>query len=93
MIEYTTWFIFAYFILLNAGYLALNFLSIFALQRTKQDKLMEDMPQVFSGREPSISILVPAYNEEATITASIRCCSTSTHRPPIRTCVRWFVVE
>ncbi|MBT9477001.1 MAG: glycosyltransferase family 2 protein [Polaromonas sp.] len=72
MIEYTTWFIFAYFILLNAGYLALNFLSIFALQRTKQDKLMEDMPQVFSGLEPSISILVPAYNEEATITASIR---------------------
>ncbi|WP_293469869.1 glycosyltransferase family 2 protein [Polaromonas sp.] len=33
---------------------------------------MEDMPQVFSGLEPSISILVPAYNEEATITASIR---------------------
>ncbi|MDO8248184.1 MAG: glycosyltransferase [Rhodoferax sp.] len=72
MIEYTTWFIFGYFILLNAGYLALNFLSIFALHRNKQDKLLEDLPQVFSGLEPGISILVPAYNEEATITASIR---------------------
>ena len=72
MIEFTTWFIFTYFILLNAGYLALNFLSIFALQKNKQEKLLEDMPQVFSGLEPGISILVPAYNEEATITASIR---------------------
>ena len=72
MIEFTTWFIFAYFILLNLCYLALNFLSIFALQRNKQEKLLEDMPQVFSGLEPGISILVPAYNEEATITASIR---------------------
>ncbi|MDQ3061098.1 MAG: glycosyltransferase family 2 protein [Pseudomonadota bacterium] len=72
MIEFTTWFIFAYFIVLNAGYLALNFLSIFALQRNKQEKLLEDLPQVFSGLEPGISILVPAYNEEATITASIR---------------------
>ena len=31
MIEYTTWFIIAYFVALNGSYLALNFLSIFAL--------------------------------------------------------------
>ncbi len=72
MIEFTTWFIFAYFILLNMGYLALTLLSIFALQRDNQEKLLENLPQVFSGLEPGISILVPAYNEEATITASIR---------------------
>lgn len=72
MIEFTTWFIFAYFILLNAGYLGLNFLSIFALQKNRQEKLLDDLPQAFSGLEPGISILVPAYNEEATITASIR---------------------
>ena len=72
MIEFTTWFIFAYFILLNAGYLGLNFLSIFALQKTRQEKLLDDLPQAFSGLEPGISILVPAYNEETTITASIR---------------------
>ncbi len=72
MIEFTTWFIFGYFILLNGGYLALNFLSIFALQRNNQEKLLDSLPQVFTGLEPGISILVPAYNEEATITASIR---------------------
>lgn len=72
MIAFTTWFIFAYFILLNAGYLALNFLSLIALQRNKQDKLLEDLPQLFSGLQPGISILVPAYNEEATIIAAVR---------------------
>ena len=72
MIEYTTWFIFGYFILLNGGYLGLNFLSILALQRNKQEKLLDELPQVFSGLDPGISILVPAYNEEATITAAIR---------------------
>ncbi|WP_309680679.1 glycosyltransferase [Polaromonas sp.] len=72
MIEFTTWFIFGYFILLNGGYLALNFLSLFALHRNNQEKLLDDLPQVFTGLEPGISILVPAYNEEATITASIR---------------------
>lgn len=72
MIEIATWFVFGYFILLNGSYLALNFLSIFALQRNNQEKLLDDLPQIFTGLEPGISILVPAYNEEATITASIR---------------------
>lgn len=72
MMELATWFVFAYFLALNAGYLALNFLSIFALHRNKQEKLLDDLPQVFTSLEPGISILVPAYNEEATITASIR---------------------
>jgi len=72
MIELTTWFILGYFIVLNAGYLALNFLSLFSLKKGQEEKLFEDLPQAFSGLEPGISILVPAYNEEATITASIR---------------------
>jgi cellulose synthase/poly-beta-1,6-N-acetylglucosamine synthase-like glycosyltransferase len=72
MIQVATWFIFGYFILLNGGYLALNLLSIFALQRNKQEKLLEDLPQVFTSLDPGISILVPAYNEETTITSSIR---------------------
>lgn len=71
-IELTTWFVFAYFILLNGSYIALNLLSIFALQKDNEEKLLESLPQVFKGLEPGISILVPAYNEEATITASIR---------------------
>jgi len=70
--ELATWFIFAYFILLNGSYITLNLLSIFALQKSNEEKLLESLPQVFKGLEPGISILVPAYNEETTITASIR---------------------
>lgn len=70
--ELTTWFIFVYFILLNVSYLGLNLLSILALQKSKEEKLLDALPQIFTGLEPGISILVPAYNEEATITASIR---------------------
>lgn len=72
MVLYITWFVFGYFLLLNGGYLVLNILSIFALQKNNQEKLLENLPQIFTGLEPGISILVPAYNEEATITASIR---------------------
>ena len=70
--ELTTWFIFAYFVLLNASYLGLNLLSILALKKNKEEKLLDSLPQVFTDLEPGISILVPAYNEETTITASIR---------------------
>jgi len=61
-----------YFVLLNGGYLLLNFLAMFALRRRAQEAVLDDLPQVYSALEPPISILVPAYNEEATIAASVR---------------------
>lgn len=62
----------AYFVLLNGGYLLLNFLAMFALRRRAQEAVLDDLPQVYSALQPPISILVPAYNEEATIAASVR---------------------
>ena len=72
MTDWLVWCVFGYFILMNLGYLSLNLFSIAALHKNNQEKLLQDLPQVYSGLEPGISILVPAYNEEANITASIR---------------------
>ena len=72
LVNATTWFILAYFVALNTGYLVLNLLSLGSLHRGRQEKLLEELPQVFTGLDPAISVLVPAYNEEAGIAASIR---------------------
>ena len=72
IVDSVNWFILGYFILLNVGYLTLNLLAMAALYRNNQEKVLEDLPQVYTGLEPAISILVPAFNEEATIAASVQ---------------------
>lgn len=69
---FATWFVLAYFILLNLSYLALNFLSLAALKRRAEEELLDDLPQSWSRLAPPISVIVPAYNEETTIAASVR---------------------
>jgi cellulose synthase/poly-beta-1,6-N-acetylglucosamine synthase-like glycosyltransferase len=71
-IEFVTWFVLCYFIMLNGGYLLLNLMSLRALHRRGQEQFLDKVPRAYSGLEPPVSILVPAYNEEATIAASIR---------------------
>ncbi|QAU34475.1 glycosyltransferase family 2 protein [Janthinobacterium sp. 17J80-10] len=72
LIEFVTWFILCYFVALNGGYLLLNLLSLRALHRRGQEQFLNELPQAYSGLEPPVSLLVPAYNEETTIAASIR---------------------
>lgn len=72
VIDFVTWFVFIYFLMLNGGYLTLNMLSIISLRRSEHRRILDELPQAYSGLEIPISILVPAYNEEATIAASIR---------------------
>jgi cellulose synthase/poly-beta-1,6-N-acetylglucosamine synthase-like glycosyltransferase len=72
LVDFVTWFVLCYFILLNGGYLALNFLSLRTLHRKGQEEVLDDLPRAYSGLEPPVSILVPAYNEAATIAASVR---------------------
>ncbi len=72
VIECVTWFVLCYFIALNGGYLLLNLMSMKALRRSAQEAFFDDLPRAYSGLEPPVSILVPAYNEEATIAASVR---------------------
>lgn len=61
-----------YFVALNAGYLLLGVLSLGGLRRQARERAGPDDAVDFLGIEPPISLLVPAYNEEATIQASIR---------------------
>jgi cellulose synthase/poly-beta-1,6-N-acetylglucosamine synthase-like glycosyltransferase len=70
--EIAQWFFLLYFIGLNVGYLALNAFSLLELPRHLEARLLDVLPRAHSGYEPPVSVLVPAYNEEATIAASVR---------------------
>jgi cellulose synthase/poly-beta-1,6-N-acetylglucosamine synthase-like glycosyltransferase len=61
-----------YFLVLFAVYLGLNLISIFTLARYMQLHTAGDFPQTYSGFDPPISVIVPAYNEQACIVSSIR---------------------
>jgi cellulose synthase/poly-beta-1,6-N-acetylglucosamine synthase-like glycosyltransferase len=68
----TQWFFLAYFIALQLGFIFLNLLAIGVLRRHMDMTSVDRLSQVFSGLEPPISIVVPAYNEAATIVSSVR---------------------
>lgn len=61
-----------YFVLLNAGYLALNLLSLINLRRYMEGHGLGSLQKTYIGFDLPISVLVPAYNEEASIAASVR---------------------
>ena len=65
-------FFLAYFIALNGSYLLLNLFALIAIKRHLDNYSLAELPRPYSGLEPPVSILVPAYNEEATIAASVR---------------------
>jgi cellulose synthase/poly-beta-1,6-N-acetylglucosamine synthase-like glycosyltransferase len=52
--------------------LSLTVISIFSLRQYFEERRGEGFPDAFTGYEPQISIIVPAYNEAATIANSIR---------------------
>lgn len=62
----------AYFLLLNGVYLLLNVLATFSLRSINQLREINELPHAHTMLEPPISILVPAYNEETTIAATVR---------------------
>lgn len=66
------WFFLLYFVLINLGYIGLNLLAIPTLRRKISLRPLENLPPIYSGFEPPVSLLVPAYNEEATIASSVR---------------------
>jgi cellulose synthase/poly-beta-1,6-N-acetylglucosamine synthase-like glycosyltransferase len=63
----------AYFVLINVCYTGLLVAAVFEMRRTRNEAVgINDHIVVGSRLAPTISILAPAYNEEATITASVQ---------------------
>lgn len=61
-----------YFVAINCAYLSLNLVALVTMKRYLDRHALDSLAHPYSGLEPPISLLVPAYNEEATIVASIR---------------------
>ncbi|MHB0852953.1 glycosyltransferase family 2 protein [Stutzerimonas nitrititolerans] len=61
-----------YFVLLNGTYLVLNVLSMASLLAYMRERAVIGEAAPYLGVEPPVSILMPAFNEEATIRTSVR---------------------
>lgn len=72
LIASAQWLFLGYFAGLNLLYLGLNLVSLVAILRDRHLRIPGELSNFYSGLEPPISLLVPAYNEETTIVASIR---------------------
>lgn len=65
------WLFFAYFVVLNLVYLALNYVSAFSIHRYMRDHHSRFLPEAFDAYQPPVSVLVPAHNEEKSIVATV----------------------
>ena len=70
VLEGVQWFFLSYFIVLNSIYLGLAFGALFGLRRYM--KGISAAERVYSHLQMPISLVVPAYNESATIATTIR---------------------
>ncbi|HSN03573.1 MAG TPA: glycosyltransferase family 2 protein [Nitrospira sp.] len=66
------WLFLLYLLGLTTGYLMLNLVAGIHLRGYMEERALANLPHGYTGFEPQISLLVPAYNEEATIAASVR---------------------
>ena len=71
-VDAAQWFFISYFIAINVAYLVLNAISLFAVHDYAGWREIANQRRPYAGLEPPVSVLVPAYNEERTIAASVR---------------------
>lgn len=72
MIEFLQWLFLSYFVLQSMAYLTLYLSALRGIGHFMTRISLERVLSYQSGLEPPISILVPAYNEAATIVGSVR---------------------
>ena len=61
-----------YLLGVNLVYLTLNIVSFVVLRRHQQRETLGSLSTSFSNLELPVSLLIPAYNEEATVAATVR---------------------
>jgi cellulose synthase/poly-beta-1,6-N-acetylglucosamine synthase-like glycosyltransferase len=71
VIQFVQWFFLIYVIAIHTVYLSLNIISFLFILRYQKFKMLKSLPQIYSGLEPPVSILVPAFNEEMTIISTV----------------------
>jgi len=72
LVQYAEWFFLAYFFCVNGGYLLLVILAFFRLADYMGTVEFAALPHIYTELEPPVTVLVPAYNEAASIVGSIR---------------------
>ncbi len=65
------WFFLLYFSFTSFFYLLLNYLAVARVFRHLEETCLERFHVTYTGLEPPISLLVPAYNEERTIVSTV----------------------
>lgn len=66
------WMVLIYVCGLTIAYLLLDVVSLFGIKRWIDSSSTDALPHLAAGLEPPVSLLVPAYNEAATIEATVR---------------------
>ncbi len=71
MATFVTWAMVVYFLAVHSIYLLLSLLAAGALYRHQRLREIEELPLSYSLLSLPVSVLVPAYNEETTISATV----------------------
>jgi cellulose synthase/poly-beta-1,6-N-acetylglucosamine synthase-like glycosyltransferase len=70
--EFIGWACLVYLLGINLVYLILNIVSFAVLRRHQQRQTLGPLSTRFSNLELPVSLLIPAYNEESTVAATVR---------------------
>ena len=71
-LDYVNWLFLFYFVGLHGVYLMLTLSSMMYLPKFLREHCTEDLSPLHADFEPPVTIIVPAYNEAATIVSSVR---------------------
>lgn len=72
LISISEWLFLLYLLGLTAGYLMLDVVAAIHLRRYMEERSLNSLPHGYTGFEPQITLLVPAFNEETTIATTVK---------------------